>query len=63
MIHKTDISKRELKKFTREINLAEVTMANVPEYIDWLDQRILFSRADNSMAIPRPGHTALVLEA
>jgi hypothetical protein len=34
MIHKTGISKRELNKFKREINLAEDTMANIPEYID-----------------------------
>jgi hypothetical protein len=63
MIHKTDVSKRELKKFTREINLAETAMANVPDYIDWSKQSILFSRADHPMAVPRPGHAAIVLEA
>jgi hypothetical protein len=31
MIHKTGVSKRESKKFTREVKLAEVTMANIPE--------------------------------
>jgi hypothetical protein len=31
MIHKTGVSKRESKKFMREVKLAEVTMANIPE--------------------------------
>ena len=52
-----------MKKLTQEINLAESTMANIPEYIDWSSQSILFSRADHSMSIPRPGHAALVVEA
>jgi hypothetical protein len=34
MIHRTGISRREMKKLTQEVNLAEVTMANVPEFID-----------------------------
>ena len=63
MIHKTGFSKRELKKFTREVNLAEVTMANIPEYIDWSEQSILFSRADHPPAVPRPSHAVLVVEA
>ena len=63
MIHKASISKRESKKFTREIKLAEVAMARLPEYIDWSNQSILFSRADHPTAVPRPGHAALVLEA
>jgi hypothetical protein len=63
MIHKAVISKRESKKFTREIKFAEVAMASTPEYIDWSDQSILFSRANHSTAVARPGHAALVLEA
>jgi hypothetical protein len=43
MIHKAGISKRESKKFTREIKLPEVAMVSVPEYIDWSDQSILFT--------------------
>jgi hypothetical protein len=38
-------------------------MANIPEYIDWSEQSILFSRADHPMAVPRLGHAALALEA
>jgi hypothetical protein len=38
-------------------------MENIPEYIGWSEQSILFSRADHPMSIPRPGHAALVLEA
>ena len=63
MIHKTSFSKREAKKFSREVKYAEVAMAEVPEYIDWSDQSILFSKADHPTAVPRPGHAALVLEA
>jgi hypothetical protein len=52
-----------MKKLTQEINLAESTMANIPEYVDWSSQSILFSRADHPMTIPKPGHAALVVEA
>ncbi|XP_051219672.1 uncharacterized protein [Lolium perenne] len=38
-------------------------MAEVPEYIDWSNQSISFSKADHLKAVPRPGHAALVLEA
>jgi hypothetical protein len=38
-------------------------MANVPEFIDWSAQSILFSRADHPMSILRPGHATLVLVA
>jgi hypothetical protein len=38
-------------------------MAEVPDYIDWSDQNIMFRKADHPTAVPRPGHTALVLEA
>jgi hypothetical protein len=63
MIHKTGVSRREMKKLTQEINLAESIMANIPEYIDWSSQSITFSRADHPMTIPKPGHAALVVEA
>jgi hypothetical protein len=63
MIHRTGVSRREMKKLTQEINLAESIMANIPEYIDWSSQSITFSRADHPMTIPKPGHAALVVEA
>jgi hypothetical protein len=63
MIHNTGSSKRKAKKFSRDIKFAEVAMAVVPYYIDWSDQSILFSRADHPIAVHRPGHAALVLEA
>ncbi|KAK1695964.1 hypothetical protein QYE76_012661 [Lolium multiflorum] len=63
MIHKTGVSRREMKKLTREINLAESVMANIPEYVEWSSQNITFSRADHPMTIPKPGHAALVVEA
>ena len=61
MIQKAHVSKRELKKFTREVNLAEACMTT--EYVDWSEQTIYFSRADHPSSVPRPGHAALVLEA
>jgi hypothetical protein len=63
MIHKTSFSKREIKKFSREVKYAEVAMVDTPDFIDWSDQSITFSRADHPKAVPRPGHAALVLEA
>jgi hypothetical protein len=63
MIHRTGVSRREMKKLTQEINLVEGTMANVPEFIDWSAQSILFSRTDHPMSILRPGHVAFVVEA
>lgn len=63
MIQKSFISKRELKKFTREVNLAEAAMTNVPDYIDWSEQAITFSRADHPKVVPRPGHASLVVQA
>ncbi|KAK1685641.1 hypothetical protein QYE76_046489 [Lolium multiflorum] len=63
MIHRIGVSRREMKKLTREINLAESIMANIPEYVEWSSQNITFSRADHPMTIPKPGHAALVVEA
>ena len=61
MTQKGGLTKREMKKFTREVNLAEATMAITPEYINWSEQSITFSRADHPPSVPRPGHAALVV--
>src|SRR3954469_18557160 len=63
MIQKGGLTKREMKKFTREVNLAEATMAITPEYLNWSEQNITFSRDDHPPSVPRPGHAALVVEA
>ncbi|KAK1579564.1 hypothetical protein QYE76_037209 [Lolium multiflorum] len=63
MIHKTSFSKREIKKFSREVKYAEVAMVDTPEFINWSEQSISFDRSDHPKAVPRPGHAALVLEA
>ena len=47
MIQKGGLTKREMKKFTREVNLAEATMVITPEYLNWSEQNITFSRADH----------------
>ena len=41
MIQKAHSSKREMKKFTREVNLAEACMTT--EYVNWSEQTIHFS--------------------
>nr|XP_051218254.1 uncharacterized protein LOC127335578 [Lolium perenne] len=38
-------------------------MVDTPEYIDWSEQSISFSKTDHPKAVPRPGHAAFVLEA
>jgi hypothetical protein len=63
MIHKTSLSKREIKMFSREVKYAEVAMVDTTEFIDWSDQSISFSKADHPKAVPRSGRAALVLEA
>ncbi|KAK1614180.1 hypothetical protein QYE76_019697 [Lolium multiflorum] len=63
MIHKTNFSKREIKKFSREVKYAEVAMVDTPEFIDWSEQSISFDRSDHPKVVPRPSHAALVLEA
>src|SRR3954453_17655802 len=47
MIQKGGMTTREMKKFTREVNLAEANMGLLPEYLDWSTQSIPFSRADH----------------
>src|SRR3954471_15031450 len=61
MSHKVYPSKREMKKFTREVNLAETCMAT--EYVDWSEQPIHFSRDDHPPSVHQPGHATLVVEA
>jgi hypothetical protein len=63
MIHRTGVSRREMKKLTHEINFAESIMENIPEYVDWSSHSILFSRADHPMTIPKASHATLVVEA
>src|SRR4051812_44871202 len=61
MINKAYPSKREMKKFTREVNLAEACMDT--EYVDWSEQPIYFSQDDHPPSFPRPGYAALVVDA
>ena len=43
MIQKGGLTKREMKKLTREVNLAEATMGITPEYLNWSEQNITYS--------------------
>ncbi|KAK1665460.1 hypothetical protein QYE76_053619 [Lolium multiflorum] len=61
MIHKTSFSKREIKKFSREVKYAEVAMVDTPEYIDWSEQSISFSKMDHPKAVPRPGNNGTTI--
>src|SRR3954454_23294353 len=57
------MTRREMKKLTREISLAETITAVVPEYLGWSEQEVTFGLDDHPSAVPRPGHAALVVEA
>ena len=63
MIQKGSLTRREIKKLTREMHLAEAITARAPEYLGWSDQDITFGLDDHPPAVPRPGHAALVVEA
>src|SRR3954464_34490 len=63
MIQKGGITRREMKKLTRERSLAETTMVVTPEYLGWSEQEVTFGLDDHPSAVPRPGHAALVVEA
>ena len=63
MIQKGGLTRREIKKLTREMHLAEAITASTPEYLGWSDQDITFGLDDHPSAVPRPGHAALVVEA
>ena len=62
MIQKGGLTKRDMKKLTREMHMAETVVPDIPEYLGWSDQAITFGLEDHPHAVPRPGHAALVLE-
>ena len=63
MIQKGGLIRREMKKLTREMNLAEANTAITSEYLGWSEQDVTFGLDDHPSAVPRPGHAALVVEA
>ena len=63
MIQKGCPSNRCQKLITRQVNLAVKSPPATPEYLNWSEKSITFSRADHPCQVPRPGHAALVLEA
>ena len=63
MIQKGRPSNRCQKLITRQVNLAISSPPSTPEYLNWSEASITFSRADHPPRVPRPGHAALVLEA
>ena len=63
MIQKGRPSNRSQKLITRQVNLAETSPPATPEYLDWSEGSVTFNRADHPLRVPRPGHSALVLEA
>ena len=63
MIHKGCVSKRGQKAASRQAYLATVEPPATPEYLNWSEGDIRFSRADHPPKIPRPGHSALIVGA
>jgi hypothetical protein len=63
MIQKGRVTNRKQKLISRQVNLAVTTPPATPEYLDWSEQDVSFSRGDHPPQVPRPGHAALVLEA
>src|SRR4051812_963530 len=56
-------SNRQPKQVSRQFYLAATSYPAIPEFLRGSEIDISFSREDHPPAIPRPGHTALVLEA
>src|SRR3954469_19831950 len=63
MIQEGIPSNRQQKQVTRQVFLAVSSHPAVPEQLRGSETDITFSREVHLPAIPRPGHTALVLEA
>ena len=63
MIQKGRVTNRQQKLISRQVNLAVTAPPATPEYLNWSEQDVSFSRGDHPPQVPRPGHAALVLEA
>ena len=63
MIQKGRLSNRIQKLITRQVSLAIKSPPPTPEYLNWSDQTIEFSRDDHPPQVPQPGHAPLVLQA
>ena len=63
MIQKGRTSNRLQKLITRQVNLAVTAPPAAPEYLNWSEASITFDRSDHPPQVPRPGHSALVLDA
>ena len=63
MIQKARRSRRSQKTISRNVNMAEMSPPATPEYLNVSETPITFSRVDHPLVVPRPGHSALVLEA
>ncbi|KAM0844865.1 hypothetical protein ACQ4PT_056787 [Festuca glaucescens] len=63
MIHKGRPTNRTQKLIIRQVNLVIKSPPPTPEYLNWSDHRVEFSRDDHPPSIPRLGHSPLVLSA
>ena len=63
MIQKGCPSKRVQKTNTRQVNMAVLAPPKKPEYLKGHEHAITFDKEDHPPRIPRPGHSALVLNA
>ena len=63
MIQKGRPHNRHQKRITREVLLAVTQPPATPEFLNWSDTSIIFDKRDHPRQVPRPGHSALVLDA
>ena len=63
MIQKGCPSIRVQKTNTRQVNTAVLAPPRKPEYLKGYEHPITFNKEDHPPRVPRPGHSALVLNA
>ena len=55
-------TKREKKVITRAVAVNAVAQVDVPQFLNWSEQPITWSRQDHSPRIEYPGRVALVVK-
>src|SRR3954471_1970580 len=63
MIQEGRPSNKQQKQVTRQVFLGTTAPLAIPEFLRGSETDITFSQDDHPPVIPRPGHSALVLEA
>ena len=63
MIQRGSPYNRDQKQITKQVNLAVKAPPAIPNFLRSSHQSVAFSRHDHPPQVPRPGHSALVLDA